>query len=156
MSLFALGVLSGCKVTSNTTTKANVTTTSKTQTSTTVNTTTSKTQTSTTVNTTTTKIEKSVVVDNVRYELDSTKSFYTAVSLNKDEFILNIKDYINGIPVTKIDSYFGAKNTLSITIPSTIEEIGERAFYDCDKLYEIYNYSNLELEVNTDSYGYIA
>ena len=143
MTLFALGVLSGCKVTSNTTTKANVTTTSKTQTS-------------TTVNTTTTKIEKSVVVDNVRYELDSTKSFYTAVSLNKDEFILKIKDYINGIPVTKIDSYFGARNTLSITIPSTIEEIGERAFYDCDKLYEIYNYSNLELEVNTDSYGYIA
>ena len=59
--------------------------------------------------------------------------------------------------ITEIPNYtFKNSNITSITIPNSITTIGERAFYNCQNLYEIYNLSSLTITKGSTSNGYIG
>ena len=47
-------------------------------------------------------------------------------------------------------------NLMSFVIPSGVSSIGMDAFYDCEKLYVIYNLSQLQIEVGSSDYGYVS
>ena len=49
---------------------------------------------------------------------------------------------------------FYNKNIQRLTIPSSVENIYEYAFYKNEKLYEVFNYSNLEIYPGDYDYGY--
>ena len=44
----------------------------------------------------------------------------------------------------------------SITIPEGVTSIGDRAFYGCDNLYQVINYSDIQLTIGDKSNGYLA
>jgi hypothetical protein len=80
--------------------------------------------------------------------------------------------------VTKIaDNAFSNAKLTNVILPTTLNEIGNEAFYrssllsvtinsdinidrysfySCSRLYEIYNNSNLNLQIGSDDYGYVA
>lgn len=68
------------------------------------------------------------------------------VGFNEDDPIkksvvsIDIPEYIQGKPVTKIDdaAFSECSNLQSINLPSTIEYIGEHAFFGCSSLTEIF------------------
>ena len=68
------------------------------------------------------------------------------VGFNEDDPIkksivsIDIPDYIEGKPVTKIDAaaFSECSNLKSISLPSTIESIGDHAFFGCSSLSEIF------------------
>ena len=43
-----------------------------------------------------------------------------------------------------------------INLPSSLQTINDDAFYECLKLYDIDNYSSLNIEIGSDSYGMVA
>ena len=58
---------------------------------------------------------------------------------NNTDAYVEIPEYVDGYPVTRINSYAFSNNTsvYGITLPSTIREIGEGAFSGCDFLSNI-------------------
>ena len=55
------------------------------------------------------------------------------------------------------DSAFYGYNILTcLTIPASVKSIGDKAFYGCKHLYEIYNLSSLNLTCGTQDYGQVA
>ncbi len=60
--------------------------------------------------------------------------------------------------VTSIEAYsfFGCSSLGSVKIPSSVTTIEKLAFDECSRLYEVYNYSSLELEIGSSSNGYLA
>lgn len=59
--------------------------------------------------------------------------------------------------VTRIggNSFFSLQYPVSITLPSTLQEIGTNAFYDCFE-HVVINYSNLNIKQNSESHGCVG
>lgn len=57
-----------------------------------------------------------------------------------------------------IDSYafYGCSSIFSVLLPSSLKSIGEKAFYDCVSLSSVLNESPLEIELGSESNGYVA
>ena len=57
-----------------------------------------------------------------------------------------------------IDSYafYGCSSIFSVLLPSSLKSIGEKAFYDCVSLSSVLNESSLEIELGSESNGYVA
>ena len=54
------------------------------------------------------------------------------------------------------DAFNGCTGFTSVTIPDSVTSIGEYAFYNCYKLYEVYNKSDLNIVVGSKENGYVA
>ncbi len=55
------------------------------------------------------------------------------------------------------DSAFSFCSSLnSFTIGAAVSEIGKQAFYGCENLYEVYNYSSLNVTKGSEEHGYVA
>ena len=94
-------------------------------------------------------MSKMKVVDHSIYYLDNNE--YVCIEFfNTEEFALNateitVKDYIDGIPVTRVNGAvinYKNKNCYSkltkVNIPSTVKIIGTRAFSKLKKITELY------------------
>ena len=53
-------------------------------------------------------------------------------------------------------AFAGCENLLSVTLPTLLNYIDYNAFENCTKLYEIYNLSNLNIEIGSYDHGYVA
>ncbi len=78
---------------------------------------------------------------------------------NYNTAIVEIPSEIDGYKVTAIapETFRGNKNIISVTLPSTLETIGENAFEGCSKLIEVRNLSNID--ASPDNYrnnGYVS
>jgi len=83
------------------------------------------------------------------YELSSATSFRGIA--------LEIPSVYNGEPVTSIGSaFFEMTYLVSLTIPSSIQEIKGNAFTTCENLVEICNKSNLPIIAGSKAYGRVA
>ena len=62
---------------------------------------------------------------------------------------INIPQTVNGCPVTKIGDYcfYDNKKIEKVTIPSTVEKIGEEAFYKCSLLQKVEFVLKSELKI---------
>ncbi|MDE7263584.1 MAG: leucine-rich repeat domain-containing protein [Anaeroplasmataceae bacterium] len=60
--------------------------------------------------------------------------------------------------ISEIGSYQfnGFNNVLSIEISNSVTNIGSSAFLNCNKLIEIYNFSDLNITIGSANYGYIG
>ena len=54
------------------------------------------------------------------------------------------------------NAFENAQNIISVTLPETIESIGDDAFSGCDRIFEVINYSSLEIIQGTHSHGKIS
>ena len=70
----------------------------------------------------------------------------------------NIRTVVIGDSVTEIGEYafYNCACLVSLIVGKNVTTIGNMAFESCNALAEIYNKSSLELEANTQNYGYIA
>ena len=71
---------------------------------------------------------------------------------------LIIPETINGKPVKYIRESAFHSNTdiVSITLPTTLRDIGEGAFSGCNNLVEVINKSSLSITAGANNYGYVA
>ena len=68
----------------------------------------------------------------------------------------NLTNVVLPSTLKKIDNYaFLGSTILSLTINSDLD-IESYAFRNCTRLYEIYNNSNLNIEIGSSNYGYVA
>ena len=59
--------------------------------------------------------------------------------------------------VTSIPAYaFRGQAITRVTIPNSVTTIGSEAFYDCNKLVEVYNKSSLNITKGSSEYGYVG
>jgi len=60
--------------------------------------------------------------------------------------------------LTKIGSnaFNGCSGLLSITLPKTLTDIGDDAFKNCYKLWQVYNFSSLDIKQYNASFGMVA
>lgn len=73
----------------------------------------------------------------VTYTLSETGDYYKVSDFWDYSTLetVTVTDYINGIPVTEIESeVFAGKPFTSVTLPHTLETIGFHAFYNCSSL----------------------
>ena len=61
-----------------------------------------------------------------------------------------------GLRIIGENAFIGDVMLTSITLPSSLEEIKNNAFKDCYRLLEVYNLSNLNIDYQSSSNGYIA
>ncbi len=54
------------------------------------------------------------------------------------------------------DAFRGCINLVRVTIGTSVAYIGENAFYGCKKLFEVYNKSELNIELQSDEHGKVA
>lgn len=62
----------------------------------------------------------------------------------------------NNVISIGIRAFYHCNSLTSISIPEKVTDIGESAFKDCYKLIEVINTSNLNIEKNSDSHGYVG
>ena len=65
-------------------------------------------------------------------------------------------DYKGESYVVGKNAFYGNKTITSITIPNNVISIGDYAFYGCDELKRITNFSNLKFSEGSISNGYVA
>ena len=70
-------------------------------------------------------------------------------SIREIKFTENVKT----IPAK---AFWGCKNLIKISLPSSLESIGDGAFDDCNKLIEVYNRSNLTITAGQYNNGSVA
>lgn len=90
--------------------------------------------------------------DRSSYRLDSV--------INTSLTEVEIPNNVNGVPVTIIDTNAFSKVSASlkkVTLPNSLTEIKPNAFSNCNKLFEVYNLSNLDIKLdsNLDLFGKI-
>ena len=86
---------------------------------------------------------------------------FVGYSVSMDDRIVNeiiIPAKYNNYPVIKINAegFAGRTNLYRISIGKNIEEIEDNAFLGCYRLVEIYNYSNLQLNLDSDNFGGVS
>ena len=88
--------------------------------------------------------EDDIIVNGITYEVneDGTATILSANRSAEDEYVVPSSVIINGVEyiVTEIgaNAFNGCKDMSSVTIPETIELIGDHAFAGCENLLEIY------------------
>ena len=91
------------------------------------------------------------------FEYDGqTVSSYTigkTFRINKGVISLVIPDAVTEIPEGQFEEYF---NLFSVTIGKNVTQIGEYAFHDCERLFEVYNLSQLDIQLGSTDNGNIA
>ncbi len=66
---------------------------------------------------------------------------------------LVIPDSVTEIPY---EAFAGFTSIQSVTLHENVSHINSRAFYNCTNLFEVYNYSSLNLTMGSSSNGYVA
>ncbi len=91
-----------------------------------------------------------------RLNSDGTAYIVTGMGTATTPFIVIGSEH-KGLPVTGISEYaFSYEyNLISIVIPHTITAIGDKAFYECQKLVEVYNLSSITVAKDTTN-GYVG
>ena len=92
---------------------------------------------------------------NLDYDTDE----YAGCSPFFDEYgNRNLSSVTIGESVTHITSnlFYSCLGISSITIPKDIVSIGESAFQNCENLFFVNNYSNLDLSKGSSEFGYVA
>ena len=93
------------------------------------------------------------------YQISESGDFYTVTGRGScsDNYIV-IPEKYNNLPVRKIsDSAFtGDTDIYRITLPDTVEYIGDRAFAGCVHLAEIFNFSSLGVTIQSAANGCIG
>ena len=107
------------------------------------------------------KIDKNITlyakyVQALDYRLSNDKTYYSVASIgsyNGTEVIIP-KTY-KGLYITTIEDYSFAdcEHITNIIIPSSIKKIGDRAFYTCYSLQEVYNLSSLNIQCDSSENG---
>jgi len=97
----------------------------------------------------------------IKYELsnDSLTAKVVLVETSSYAKKIVIPEKVNGIyKVTEIASsaFDACYELVSVTIPSTMKTIGDSAFEDCKKLYEVYDLSELTIDYGKSDYGYVG
>lgn len=96
----------------------------------------------------------------LKYSLNSDGESYTVVGAGNDKGLdLRIpRSNYDGKPITIIGqmAFYNNCNFIRVTIPESIVEIKESAFYSCDRLVEIFNKSGLRFVKGSTYYGHIA
>ncbi len=97
------------------------------------------------------------------YADDSTQEYYLVGYVGEETEITTLPASINGNNYSIYQYAFfninESRNTTyltSITIPSSVESIGDKAFYTCCKLTEVYNLSTLTIEAGSEDNGYVG
>ncbi len=82
----------------------------------------------------------------------------TSISARLFSECTNLRSVTIPNSVTGIGNYAftGCKNLTSITIPSSVNAIGNSAFMNCNKLLEVYNLSELEINMGEEANGYVG
>ncbi len=62
----------------------------------------------------------------------------------------------SSVRTIKENAFYVCQSLESITLPASIQTIETDAFFSCEVLYEIYNLSNLPIEIESIDYGYVA
>ena len=75
----------------------------------------------------------------ITYKLSSDGTYYTVTGYEGSDTVVVIPESVNDIPVTKIaeNAFKGKQKITSITVPDSVTEIGNSAFYDCISLEEL-------------------
>ena len=78
----------------------------------------------------------STTVNGLIFGLNDDQASYCLISYGTcEETVVDIPSSYNGYPVTKISTgAFQRTPVTSVTMPDTIEQVGDRAFYSCDQL----------------------
>ena len=81
------------------------------------------------------------------FELNRDGNYVVSIGDADQKSKIIIPEEYNGRPVVAIAAggFYECDNIVSITIPSTITEIGNAAFYNCVRLVEVINHSSLEI-----------
>lgn len=61
-----------------------------------------------------------------------------------------------GLETIESYAFYGCSSIFSVLLPSSLKSIGEKAFYDCVSLSSVLNESPLEIELGSESNGYVA
>ncbi len=90
-----------------------------------------------------------------------TYEFVETLPSGKDRYEYQLlQDLVIPANVNRIRSYAfnNVVSLRSVTLPSTFNpsNIGSYAFYNCDNLFEIYNYTTYTLNTGSSSYGYLT
>ena len=91
------------------------------------------------------------------FNFSSTPTDITILGVNDSDIsAITIPSY-SGVSVQIAEKAFsGCKNLTSVTIGNSVTSIGSNAFYDCYKLVEVYNKSNLSIVAGSPGNGYVA
>ena len=88
-----------------------------------------------------------------KYEIDKTTNKITLTKYQGDAEIVNIPDKIWWKEVAVLKGTFAGKSVKKVTLPDTINIIGERAFSGCEQMENIILSNNIEI---IDKYAFIA
>lgn len=107
------------------------------------------------------KGESNIFDQGIKYELSNDSITAKVVWVETSSYAkkIVIPEKVNGIyKVTEIASsaFDACYELVSVTIPSTMKTIGDSAFEDCKKLYEVYNLSELTIDYGKSDYGYVG
>ena len=92
--------------------------------------------------------------DNVYYLGNQQNKYLVAMDMvDKRATSLSL---VEGCKIIDSKAFNNCSALITVTLSSTITNVGKRAFNGCDKLVEIYNLSDLPLEIGVKGYGYIA
>ncbi len=72
---------------------------------------------------------------------------------------LEIPSSLGGYDVVAVDAgaFEGCTHIVSVKIPSTVRDIGDKAFYGCTSLFEVVNLSgHLAVDIGSESNGYVG
>lgn len=90
---------------------------------------------------------------------DSSTCTITGIGNWSSPFLV-IPEEIDGYKVTAIapNAFYGNTNIVSVTLPATLESIGEEAFRYCTKIIEVYDLTSLNLKdhLYSEKFGYIT
>ncbi|MCI5582324.1 MAG: leucine-rich repeat domain-containing protein, partial [Anaeroplasma sp.] len=86
------------------------------------------------------------VIENVNYKIGN------GAFANTNITTLYVSE---GVTEIGISAFEECSNLIQVTLSSTVTTIKDNAFMNC-RILEIYNYSELKLEYNSEDYGYIA
>ncbi|MCH5153179.1 MAG: leucine-rich repeat protein [Clostridiales bacterium] len=96
-----------------------------------------------------TSLAKVIFEDNSKLASIKESTFYGCSSLTS----IDIPSQVVSI---EQEAFYGCTALVSVTIPESLSSVGSSAFTSCKKLVEIWNYSSLQLEKGSRSYGFIA
>ena len=93
---------------------------------------------------------------NISFGSSNANPLYYAKNLYLNDELITELTIPNSVRNIRNYAFYDCSGLASITIPNSITSIGERAFYGCSGLKTVINLSNLTFSKGSSDYGYVA